>query len=74
MSFCPVKLTVNNEDRAYTDVKDGEASTLQSGFSGSAQILWKEEGFDEFFQRIIDASCPVGKTGRVIRGRSQLTK
>ena len=47
LGICPVKLTVDNEDHTYADVKDGEASTLQSGFSGSAQILWKEEGTGE---------------------------
>lgn len=47
LGICPVKLTVDNEDHTHADVKDEEAATLQSGFSGSAQILWKEEGTGE---------------------------
>jgi len=47
LGICPVKLTVDSEDHTHADVKDEEAATLQSGFSGSAQILWKESGTGE---------------------------
>lgn len=47
LGICPVKITVGNDAHSHADVKDGEGTSLQSGFYGCAQILWKEEGAGE---------------------------
>jgi hypothetical protein len=47
LGVCPVKITVENEDHTFADVNDSEASTLKSGSTGAAQILWKEDGTGE---------------------------
>ena len=38
------KLTVVQENHEYCDVSDGNRGSLESGFFGSARILWKESG------------------------------
>ena len=41
---CPVRVDVNDEDDQFADVKDGEATMLESAPTGSARIIWKESG------------------------------
>lgn len=47
LGVCPVKLTLDSEDHTHADVKDSDSTTLQSGFFGAAEILWKEDGTGE---------------------------
>lgn len=44
MGICQVKINIESEDHSHADVKDDDATTLQSNASGAAQILWKESG------------------------------
>lgn len=44
MGVCPVRINIEKEEYACADVNDGNAASLKSGTSGSAQILWKESG------------------------------
>jgi hypothetical protein len=39
-----VRIDVTDEDHEYADVKDGDATELESDESGLARILWKESG------------------------------
>ena len=41
---CQVRVDVTNAGHGFADVKDGYATKLASGTSGSAQILWQEAG------------------------------
>jgi hypothetical protein len=41
---CPAWLYVADEGHTFADVYDGDATMLRSGPTGSAQIIWKEEG------------------------------
>jgi len=40
----PVQVNVNHEDHGWADVKDGDATQLESAHTGAARILWKESG------------------------------
>jgi hypothetical protein len=40
----PVQIAVANAGDEWADVKDDDATQLQSGSAGAAQILWKESG------------------------------
>jgi len=40
----PVRVDIQDEDHEFADVADGECGQLRSGTTGSAQILWKENG------------------------------
>ena len=44
---CPVRVNVHEESDTFAEIKDGEATQLKSGGSGSATILWKESGTGE---------------------------
>jgi hypothetical protein len=39
-----VQISVGNADHPYADVKDADSTQLESGWSGSARILWKQSG------------------------------
>jgi len=41
---CAAHVDVQHEDHQFADIKDGNASSLQSRESGAATILWKETG------------------------------
>jgi hypothetical protein len=41
---CPVRVNVADEEDGYAEVADGDATQLESGRAGSAQILWAESG------------------------------
>jgi len=41
---CAVHVDVQHEDHRFADIKDSDASCLQSCASGAATILWKETG------------------------------
>jgi len=41
---CPARVQVEDEDHGFADIKDGDASCLESRSSGAAHILWKEAG------------------------------
>ena len=41
---CAVHVDVQHEDHQFADIKDGDASSLQSRENGAATILWKETG------------------------------
>jgi len=41
---CAVHVDVQHEDHRFADIRDAEASSLQSRESGAATILWKETG------------------------------
>jgi len=41
---CAIHVDVQHEDHRFADIKDGDASSLQSRESGAATILWKETG------------------------------
>ena len=45
--ICPVKIDVQSADDEYADIADAETGHLESGSSGSAQILKKESGTGE---------------------------
>jgi len=40
----PVQIDITDADHGWADVKDGDATQLQSGESGGGQILWVEAG------------------------------
>ena len=42
--ICTARLSVQDEDHSFAEVKDGECAYLLSRPTGSAQILWKESG------------------------------
>jgi len=42
--ICPVQVSFDYATQPYADAKLGDASALQGGEGGSAQILWKESG------------------------------
>lgn len=44
---CPCRLNVVNESDQFADIDDGILWRLKSGPSGSARILWKEDGTGE---------------------------
>ncbi len=44
---CVAKVAVQAADDGFADVKDGYSSSLKSGTSGAATILWKETGTGE---------------------------
>jgi len=41
---CQVRVNVTDEDHEFAELADGQADTLESGDTGSAKILWKEDG------------------------------
>ena len=41
---CQVRVNVTDEDHEFAEVADGQADIVESGDTGSAKILWKEEG------------------------------
>lgn len=41
---CPAKIDVEDEDHEFADIKDDDATALESRDDGSAVILWKEAG------------------------------
>jgi hypothetical protein len=59
LGLCPVRITVENEEHGYADVNDGESSTLKSGATGAAQILWKEAGTGEKWA-VVRLGVPAG--------------
>jgi len=40
----PVQINVNHEDHGWADVKEGDATQLESARTGAALVLWKESG------------------------------
>ena len=41
---CQVRVNVTDEDHEFAEMADGKADMLESGDTGSARILWKEDG------------------------------
>jgi len=41
---CQVRVNVTDVDHEFAEVADGQADVLESGDTGSAKILWKEDG------------------------------
>jgi len=41
---CQVRVNVTDEDHRFAEVSEGKADVLESGDTGSAKILWKEDG------------------------------
>jgi len=41
---CQVRVNVTDEDHEFAEMADGKADVLESGDTGSAKILWKEDG------------------------------
>lgn len=57
---CPAYVNINDADDTSCDVKDGDATQLDSSpGTGSAQILWKESGTGSKWAiiRFIDMGC-----------------
>jgi hypothetical protein len=44
---CPARVTVSDEAHAFADVAQGYTTHLASGATGSAALLWKEDGTGE---------------------------
>ena len=63
---CPVKVNVTDTDHPYADVSDGEASSLTSGTSGAAFILWKETGTGEKWA-VVRLGVPAGASAIVCK-------
>ncbi len=41
---CPVQIDMINTSHKFADIADGDSTTLQCGFSGTARIVWADYG------------------------------